>query len=183
MLFEAVVLSGIGIPIGVLLGMGEISVSFYLLRDVFRQFLSGDTIQPVTLAFSTSAVTIGIAAVTGFLTIRLSVWIPARKAVRVSALEAIRQNDDIYIKAKKLRISGLTEKIFGLEGTLAVKNFRRNQRRYRATIFSLFVSIVLFISATSFCDYLGRSVGSLADRYDSDLDYRVEDRKDLDRRF
>lgn len=181
MLFEAVVLSGIGIPIGVLLGMGEISVSFYLLRDVFRQFLSGDTIQPVTLAFSTSAVTIGIAAVTGFLTIRLSVWIPARKAVRVSALEAIRQNDDIYIKAKKLRISGLTEKIFGLEGTLAVKNFRRNQRRYRATIFSLFVSIVLFISATSFCDYLGRSVGSLADRYDSDLDYRVEDRKDLDR--
>lgn len=140
MLFEAVVLSGVGIPIGVLLGMGEISVSFYLLRDVFQQFLSGDTIQPVTLAFSTSAVTIGIAAVAGFLTIRLSVWIPARKAVRISAIEAIRQNDDIYIKAKKLRIFGLTEKIFGLEGTLAVKNFRRNQRRYRATIFSLFLT-------------------------------------------
>ena len=181
MLFEAVVLSGVGIPIGILLGMGGISISFYFLKDVFQQFLAGDTTQPVTLSFSTSAATISTAAVAGFLTIRLSVWIPARKAVKISAIEAIRQNDEIFINTKKLQISRLTEKICGLEGTLAVKNFHRNRRRYRTTVFSLFVSIVLFISATSICDYLGKSVGSMADRYDSDLDYRLEDRKDLDR--
>lgn len=180
MIFEAVVLSGIGIPLGILLGIGGISTTFYLLQDVFNRFLVGST--GITIEFSASIEAIAIAVVISFVTILLSAWLPARKAVKVSAIEAIRQNDEILIKPRKLRTSSLTQKIFGLEGTLALKNFRRNKRRYRATVFSLFMSIVLFISATSFCDYMGEALGEVRDRYDSDITYRVK-RKDMDKAY
>lgn len=183
MMFEAVVLSIIGIPLGILVGLGGIGTTFYLLRDTFDQFLMGGTTQSITLRFSASLFAVAISAVLGFLTVLLSAWIPARKALKVSAIEAIRQNDDVFIKPRKVRTSRLTQKLFGLEGTLALKNFRRNKRRYRSTIFSLFVSIVLFISATSFCDYMNSSLGELIDHYDSDLDYRLENRKSLDKVF
>lgn len=181
MLFESVVLSGAGIPIGILVGMGGMSIAFYCLKDGFDRLFSTDTAQPITLQFAASAAAVGIAAVVGFLTVLVAAWIPVRKAVKASVIEAIRQNDEIYIKPRKLRTSKLTGKLFGLEGMLAVKNFRRNKRRYRTTVFSLLVSIVLFVSATSLCDYLGRSVGFVTDRYDSDLDYRLDDWKGLDR--
>ena len=48
-------------------------------------------------------------------------------------------------------MSRLTGRLFGLEGILAKKYFRRSRRRYRATIVSLVLSLVLFISASSFC--------------------------------
>lgn len=56
----------------------------------------------------------------------------------------------------------LTQKLFHFEGVLAVKNFKRNKKRYRSTIFSLFLSIVLFISASSFCSYLMDAVQGVA---------------------
>lgn len=178
MLFEAVVLSAIGIPLGLLLGIGGISTTFYLLRDVFGRFLV--TGSGITLKFSASLAAIAIAVVVSFFTILLSAWIPARKAVKVSAIEAIRQNDEILVKPRRLRTSGLTVKLFKLEGTLALKNFRRNKRRYRATIFSLFMSIVLFISATSFCDYMESALGEVRDHYDADIEYRCDERKNMD---
>ena len=50
-----------------------------------------------------------------------------------------------------------------------MKHFRRNRRRYRATIISLFMSIVLFISASSFSRYLTDSVTSVFHASDIDL--------------
>ena len=40
-------------------------------------------------------------------------------------------------------------------------NYKRSRSKYRATVISLFLSIVLFISASSFCAYLTRSAGSI----------------------
>ena len=43
----------------------------------------------------------------------------------------------------------ITKKLFGIEGVIARKNFNRSKKKYRTTIFSIFLSIVLFISMTS----------------------------------
>ena len=43
---------------------------------------------------------------------------------------------------------------------MASKNFKRNSKRYRMTVLSLFMSVVLFISASSFCTYLTDLVGA-----------------------
>ncbi|MBE6544388.1 MAG: FtsX-like permease family protein, partial [Ruminococcaceae bacterium] len=87
-----------------------------------------------------------------------SAWIPSKKATKVSAVEAIRQNRDIRTKAKQVKVSKLTQRIFGLSGILAVKYYKRSKKKYRSTVISLFMSIVLFVSASAFTNYLTDSV-------------------------
>ena len=56
-----------------------------------------------------------------------------------------------YCHAKGGAVSG---KLFGFGGTLAGRSYVRSRRRYVITILSLALSIVLFIAAASFSDYL-----------------------------
>ena len=101
-----------------------------------------------------SAGAVVAAVLIGFITVLISAYIPARRAVKLSAIDAVRQNNDVKIKAGKVKTSKLTHKLFGFEGMIARKNFKRNKKKYRATVVSLFMSVVLFISASSFCAYL-----------------------------
>lgn len=113
------------------------------------------------LTLSVSIPSIVVAALTALITILISARIPAKRSAKVSAVDAIRQTADIKLKAKQVKTSWLTRKLFGIEGDLALKNIRRNSRRYRSTVISLFVSIVLFVSATAFSMYLRDSVSNV----------------------
>lgn len=166
-LFEAVLLSGIGIPLGIISGITGIGITLSLTKGLFNKFMSGY----VSLHLSVSIESIIIAAIVGLVTVLISAYIPARRAVKIPAIEAIRQTIDININAKKVKTSRLTYKIFGFEGMIASKNFKRNKRKYRATVISLFMSIVLFISATSLTAYLARGVGAMVEDRDYDLRY------------
>lgn len=168
-LFEALSVSIIGIPLGILAGITGMTITFYLLRNVMTTlFFNGDG--PV-LHMSASLWAIAIAAGAGFITVFISAYIPAIKALKINTIDAIRQTNDVVIKPKKLKTSRLTLRIFGLEGMLASKNYKRNKRKYRATVFSLFVSIVLFISASSFCDYLKTAADTEVQNLETD--YRI----------
>ncbi|MCH5252465.1 MAG: ABC transporter permease [Lachnospiraceae bacterium] len=171
-LFESVVLSVIGIPLGILLGLGGIGVTFYLLRDTFSRFLNPMAGGSIRLTLSASVASVIIAGILGFVTVLISAWIPARRALRISAIEAIRQSEDIRVKPRQVRTLPWTQKLFGLGGVLASKNFKRNKKKYRATVFSLFISIVLFISASSFCDYMTSSAEEMIQDYKFDIIYR-----------
>ena len=81
--------------------------------------------------------------------------------MRVSPVEAIRQTKDVKLRGREVRTSRLTEKLFGFSGMLAAKNFKRNRKRYRSTVVGLFLSVTLFISASSFCAYLTDAVDQL----------------------
>ena len=109
-------------------------------------------------------------------TVLISAWIPARRATRITAIEAIRQTKDINVKAKDVRTSKLTYRLFGLEGMLARKHFRRSRRRYRTTVVSLFMSIVLFISASSFSSYVKDSVTEVLGPRDYDISWEYDTR-------
>ena len=76
----------------------------------------------------------------------------------MSAIEAIRQNTDINTKEGEVKTSVLTYKLFGLPGVLASKYYKRSRKKYRTTVLSLFMSVVLFVSASAFTDYLTESV-------------------------
>lgn len=101
----------------------------------------------------------------------ISAWIPSKRATRVSAVEAIRQNTDIKATNKPVKTSKLTYKLFGLPGMLASKYYKRSKRKYRTTVMSLFMSIVLFVSATAFTDYLMESVTGGISENEFDLWY------------
>lgn len=145
--FEAVVIAGIGIPLGVLAGIAGIGTTLYLLRGQLSSFLPND--YSVTLSLSVSVGSVIIAVLIAITTILISASIPARRSKRISAMDAIRQTTDIKLTSKKVKTSRLTGKLFGLEGNIALKNLKRNRRRYRSTVLSLFISIVLFVSASS----------------------------------
>lgn len=171
---EALLLSCIGIPLGILFGILGMGVTFYLCQDLFAHFMSTSR---VALTIYASWPAILIAAVIALITVIISAWLPARKAIRVSAMEAIHQAPDYTIKP--IRSSRLTYKLFGFEGMLAARNYKRNRSKYRATVLSLFMSILLFISSTSFCSYLTGGMQDIAtESSDYDISYYLSDDDD-----
>lgn len=107
---------------------------------------------------------LGMAALLCLAIALISAWIPARRALSVSPIQAIRQSTDIKISRREVKTSRLTQKLFGFEGMMASKNFKRNRKRYRSTVVSLFLSVTLFISAAAFCNYLKASVSSITSK-------------------
>ena len=165
--FEALVLAVVGIPVGVMAGILGISVTLYFVGSLLETMMNSATYIP--LALSVSIPSIIIAAMTALITILFSARIPAKRSAKVSAVEAIRQSADIKLKAKQVKTSWLTRKIFGIEGDLALKNIKRNNKRYRSTVISLFISVVLFVSASAFSMYLRDSVSNVYETADYDL--------------
>lgn len=168
-LFEACFLSLIGIPFGILAGVLGIGVTLKLTEDLFVSFLQVDNGVVLDLHVSLGAVVVAI--VVGFATVLISAYIPAKRALRISPIDAIRQTQDIKIEAKKVKTSKLVYKLFGFEGMIASKNFKRNRRKYRTTVVSLFMSVVLFISSSSFCAYITKNANSVVRRLDYDISY------------
>ena len=75
---------------------------------------------------------------------------------------------DIKVSGRPVRTSKLAYKLFGLPGVLAGKHYKRNRKKYRTTVVSLFMSIVLFVSAAAFTDYMMESAegGLASDQFD-----------------
>ena len=163
-LFEALAVSAVGIPLGILVGIGGIGITLLLIGDKFSSIVRADI--PMRLCVSWQAVV--IAAVIALITVLISAWIPSKRATRVSAVEAIRQSMDIKVSGRPVRTSKLAYKLFGLPGVLAGKHYKRNRKKYRTTVVSLFMSIVLFVSAAAFTDYMMESAegGLASDQFD-----------------
>ena len=161
-LYEALVLCGIAIPLGAGVGCAGIGITLYCLRDSFHLILS-DT-SDVKMKLVVSWVGLGMAALLCLSIALISAWIPARRALSVSPIQAIRQSADVKISRREVKTSRLTQKLFGFEGMMASKNFKRNRKRYRSTVVSLFLSVTLFISAAAFCNYLKASVSSITSK-------------------
>lgn len=145
-LFEGVILGIIAIPLGVLIGVGAIWCTLQVVMKILEGTSFG---REVELKMYVSVVAILIAVAIAIVMIYISSLIPAKKAQKVSPMEAIREAKDTKLEAKKLRTSKLFRKVFGIEGEIARKNLKRSRKKYRTTVFSLFISIVLFLSISS----------------------------------
>ena len=145
-LFEGVILGIIAIPLGVLLGVGAIWCTLQVVMKILEGTSFGGEVE---LKMYVSVVAILIAVAVAIVMIYISSLIPAKKAQKVSPMEAIREAKDTKLEAKKLRTSKLFRKVFGIEGEIARKNLKRSRKKYRTTVFSLFISIVLFLSISS----------------------------------
>ena len=164
-LLEGTYIGAIAIPLGILCGIIAIVVLLWIVN-----YLIGDMMDGVIFIYNVPLLPILLSIVISAITIYLSCIIPAIRASRISPIEAIRGNEDIKIKAKKIKTSKLTKKIFGIGGVIASKNLKRNKKKYRTTVISLVVSIAIFISLSSFLDYGKRAVGL----YYTDMKYNVD---------
>ena len=163
-LTEALLLCVIGAPLGLLAGCGGIGLALRFLQNAFERIVNIDGAEGVTIRLVLNAPALLIAAGIGLFTALVSAWIPAKRATRLSPIAAIRQSADVKVRAKEVKVSKLTGRLFGFSGTLASKNFKRSRKQYRSTVVSLFLSIVLFISAFSFSSILRKNVaGNLSE--------------------
>ncbi len=164
--YEALVLSAIGIPIGLIVGCAGIGITLWAIRGTISALMPNAETQ---MRLALHPIALLIAAVIALITVLISAAVPARRAARLQPIDAIRSTADIKTKAKEVRTSRLTEKLFGFEGAMGAKNFKRNRKGYRATVLSLFMSVVLFISASSFCVYLTDMVKTVAENSNVDV--------------
>ncbi|MBU3157368.1 ABC transporter permease [Clostridium estertheticum] len=145
-LFEGLCIGAIGIPIGVIVGIGSIRLVISVVAGNFGNIMYSDV--PLTLTVSIPVIV--VAAAVSMVTILISAYIPARKAASTPVMESIRQTSEVKVESKAVKTSKLAQRIYGLEGTLALRNFKRNKKRYRSIVLSLVLSVVLFISTSAF---------------------------------
>ena len=182
-LFEALFVSIIGIPLGLLAGVGGMGVTFHFIGKAFSTLT--DYAVPLTLCVY--PISIVAACLITLITVLISAWIPSKRATMITAVEAIRQSGDVKLskrEQKKLRkVEGISEttkfekliyRIFGLPGMIADKYYKRSKRKYRTTVVSLFMSIVLFVSASAFTSYLTDAVESGFEKNGYDIVYSYD---------
>ena len=169
--YEALVVGVIGIILGILGAYIGIGTVILIINNLISDMLE------YKLYLVTNYLFIIIPVIFMIIVIGVSAFIPSRRASKVSPIEAIRQNDDIKINKKKIRTSKLVLKLFGIEGEIALKNIKRNKKKYRVTIVSLFISIVLFISFSSYMNYTLNTASSVMGEvpYDYQISYFGDD--------
>ena len=151
MRYEAFIVSLIGIPLGVLSGIAGIGITLHFIEEGLSQWLYGES-KEIPLVVNAGAVLLSV--MIAFFTVFISVWIPSKRIKRLSPMEAIRASEDIKIRPGEVKTGGWVFKIFGLPGMMADKNYKRDRKKYRTTIVSLSISILLFTTAALFQIYL-----------------------------
>ncbi len=175
-IFEGMVIGLIAIPLGIIFGIVAIMILLQVVNYLLDDMLAG-----MKFTYSINLLAILISILISTITIYLSCLIPAKRAAKISPIEAIRGNNDIKIKSKKLKTSSITKKLFGIGGVIASKNLKRSKKKYRTTVISLVVSIFIFISLSSFLS-IGLKAGGF---YYSDFKFNMyvsskdEGKKDL----
>ncbi|WP_373214255.1 ABC transporter permease [Ruminococcus sp. 5_1_39BFAA] len=164
---EAGIIGCFAIPVGILCGILGISVTFRVIgngvQDIFQN--------SARMRLIVRPEGIAAAALLSILTLYISAWLPARRASGISPIDAIRQNQDISIRRRHVRTSGVTRRLLGFEMELGLKNLKRNRHRYHVTVFSIAVSVVLFLSASAFSLYINKSYEM--SQKPANYDYRI----------
>lgn len=165
-LFEGFVLALIGIPLGILLGVGVVAILIQIINILLADMLNG-----IDFAYSVPVVAIVLAVALSMLTILFSTLGSVFRASRISPIDAVRGNNDIKLKKKpkSYRCPKFIKKLFGTGGEIAYKNLKRSKKKYRTTVISIVVSVAIFIAVSSFVQYgLGYS-----SNYYYEMDYNM----------
>ena len=174
-LLEALLILAVAVPIGVLGGYFGLWLVFAAVNPAINTLVSGGYLvgsnleAQLQLRVVISPIAILVAVIMSVLTVLVSAWIPAVRAGRVTPIEAIRQAKDVKLTPRSVKTSRLTGALFGIEGEIAAKNMKRSKKRSRVVIVSFVISLVLFLSASSFTHLFSQSV----DVATGDVNYNI----------
>lgn len=168
--FEGFVVGLIGIPLGIIAGITGIGITIKFVSGIINESLNSDYVH---LQMVVSPTAIILTVLFAILTIFISVYVPAKRASKIMPIEAIRQSMEVKMTSKHVKTSKLTRILFGFEGDLAMKNLKRSRRKYRATIISLTISIVLFLSVATVASYTNKSADIRLDTENINFDVSI----------
>ena len=176
-LVEAVVLGACGIPLGMCLGLAGTWVAFALTSEGWAAMVGTGSVALVVAPWAL-VLTVALATVT----LVASALLPAVRASRISAVDAIRQAQDVRpnrrlaatfrrrhgamadFAAGGKRPRGWAARIAGMPGFLARRTLRVSASKSRVAVASLAVSVTLLVTAGIVSDYLSL-MGMVVDGY------------------
>ena len=171
---EAAMLGVVGIPVGTMSG---ILASLILVKVV--NALSAGWLN-FALSFHTSLPALILAVIMSIATIYFSATGSARRAAKVTPLEAIRNTKEIKIKSAKLKTPAIIGRIWGIGGVISYKNIKRNNKKYRTTVTSIVICSVTFIVISYFMSMAFSRVGMSYASTDYNIGINMSCKKDLD---
>lgn len=171
---EAAMLGVVGIPVGTMSG---ILASLILVKVV--NALSAGWLN-FALSFHTSLPALILAVILSIATIYFSATGSARRAAKVTPLEAIRNTKEIKIKSSKLKTPAIIGRIWGIGGVISYKNIKRNNKKYRTTVTSIVICSVTFIVISYFMSMAFSVVGMSYASVDYNIGINMSCKKELD---
>lgn len=158
-LFESLITWGIAQPFGIIIAIivmkVVISVISKIELDMVNNIEGVISIWPIVIAMTASLITTLISS-----------YLPAKKAGAVSPVEAIKGN----IIEQETSPRGKTRMgILGFSYSMAKKNINRHKGRYRTTLASIIVSVVLFVTVAGLSIGLNYSLKNYAGGYSAEF--------------
>ena len=162
-LAEALLLGAVGVPLGLLAGVAGTAAAFAVSQEAFVAMLGSSS---TGLAVHVDPGALAAAAALAIATLLASAWVPSARAARVSAVDAIRQTQDVHLSRRAERKAssqasgdarvklGIAGRLFGIPGFVAHRNLSRSTARGRTVVASLAVSVMLVVIAGSASLYL-----------------------------
>lgn len=148
-MYESLLLCMAAIPVGVILGylfsfigIGIVNLYMEELNVLVRSMMKQVSLQ-LSFVFSPAALAVSIVISLG--TVLFAAMLPARKAMRISAMDCLRNGGETNLSGcQRTRIS-LNAK-GRIEYGLARKNVSSNRKRMRSAVTALSISIMLFLT-------------------------------------
>ena len=145
MLCEAFYYIVIGIPLGVLFGNFGSYVLFSKLSSMAAQAGTYMLSQTIDLQYRLSIENTLGPVVLAMITIIVAIFIPVYRVSKIAPIEAVRVNNVNTAKPLRKSSRGIAVRLLGFTGALSLKNFFRYRKRYRATVLSVMMSILLIV--------------------------------------
>ena len=159
MVFIEAILMGI---IGIIIGGGIATFIAHIILNSINNILNSAGYY-FRLVFDAKYIAFSILIIA--INIYISVLIPSLKASTTSVIQGIRNNKQIKYKRKNI----ILEKIFPIEGKIAIKNIKRNRNKYRLITILLVISITSFIAISTYLNY-EKETADIVTEYDVDAE-------------
>ncbi len=171
---EAAMLGVVGIPVGTMSGILAALILVKVVNAMSAGWLN------FALSFHTSLPALILAVILSIATIYFSATGSARRAAKVTPLEAIRNTKEIKIKSAKLKTPAVIGRIWGIGGVISYKNIKRNNKKYRTTVTSIVICSVTFIVISYFMSMAFSMVGMSYASTDYNIGINMSYKKDID---
>ena len=172
--FEALYLSAIGVPLGILCGYAGIAVTLYLIGDLVAGLLAGSIESGVEFVAVPSLSAFVCGGVVAVLTVLFSAWLPLKKAMKLDPISSIRQNGDYQIP-KKLRSGRISRSFFGVPGLMSAKYYSISRKKYRTTVISLSLSVIIFLASAGFTGIITAMAKDTTNNYNYDFSIQASE--------
>ena len=178
--YEGILVGGIGIVIGLVTGVCGAAI----VTELFGQDIVGSIVAnpKEEIEFVLSPTVMALSLLFSAIAVQISITIPAYRAGKMKPIEE-RNYSAVSSKTQKaLKKQKISKKLFSsIEMKLARKNFKNNSKKYKTTMISMALCVVLLVVSSGMAMYAKDTITKLlGTEEDYDIVYTAKDFREAD---